>query len=110
MTKYRNKKTEVDGVTFDSKREAARWGELRLLERAGHIRGLERQVPYVLAPGVKFVGAKRAQPALRYISDFVYVEGDMSVVEDVKGAITDSFRIKRHLMKSIFGIDIRVIR
>jgi len=46
-SKYRNRKTVVDGITFDSKREAARWQELKLLERAGEITELERQVEYV---------------------------------------------------------------
>lgn len=108
MSKYRNIKTVVDGITFDSKREAARWQELKLLERAGHVRGLERQVSYELAPGVKFDGAKRKQPALRLIVDFAYNEGDRRVLEDVKGVVTTAFTIKRHLLKHLTGLDVRL--
>lgn len=109
--KYRNTKTVVDGITFDSKREAARWTELRLLERAGHVRDLERQVVYELAPSVKFEGARRAQPALRLIVDFRYtdVRACRVVLEDVKGVITTAFTIKRHLLKALRGLEVRLI-
>jgi hypothetical protein len=108
MRKYRNIKTEVDGITFDSKREAARWGELKLMERAGLIRDLKRQVAFELAPGVKFEGALRRQPALRLIVDFQYTEHDRLILEDVKGVVTDVFRIKRHLLKAQTGMDVRI--
>jgi hypothetical protein len=110
MAKYRNVKVEIDGMKFDSKREAARWGQLQLLERAGHIRGLRRQQRYELAPSVKFEGSKRAKPALVLIADFDYWEGDRKIVEDVKGVITTAFTIKRHLLKSVWGLDVRVTK
>ena len=109
--KYGNKKTKVDDITFDSKREADRWLDLRLLERAGRITGLRRQVAFELAPSVKFAGARSAKPALRYFADFEYFENGARVVEDVKSAATaklDSFQIKRHLMKHLHGIDVRI--
>jgi hypothetical protein len=108
--KFGNKKTVVDGHTFDSKREAARWCELRLLQRAGRISELQRQVVYELAPGVKFEGAKRAQPALRLVVDFQYREAGRLVLEDIKGVVTTAFTIKRHLLKARIGLDVRVIR
>lgn len=110
MPKYGNRKTVVDGITFDSLREAARWGELRMLERAGHISQLKRQVIYELAPSVKFSGTRRAKPALRYIVDFTYREGDALIAEDVKGMQTKEFQIKRHLMLALLGVDVRVTK
>lgn len=108
MRKYRNIKTTVDGIQFDSKAEAARWGELKLMERAGLIRDLKRQQSFELAPSVKFEGAKRAQPALRLIVDFTYYEGERRIAEDVKGVVTTAFTIKRHLLKAEWGLDVRL--
>jgi hypothetical protein len=97
MSKYKNVKTVVDGIKFASKREAARWCELVLLERAGQITELRRQEKFVLAPSVSINGRKA--PALRYFADFVYRDASgQFVIEDVKGAITDVYRVKRHLM------------
>jgi hypothetical protein len=110
MPKYGNKKTIVGCMIFDSKREASRWGDLLLLERAGHIQELKRQVKYELAPSVKFEGAKRAQPPLRLIVDFAYIEGGARVLEDVKGVVTTAFTIKRHLLKHLTGLDVRVTK
>lgn len=114
-SKYRNKPVVVDGVRIDSKREARRWGELQMLERAGDIRELERQVPIELAPPVRFEGEKREKPALRIVVDFRYVDCRLNrrIVEDVKSTPTakkEAFRIKRHLLKSVHGIDVRIVR
>lgn len=110
--KYGNKKVTADGMTFDSKREYARWCDLCLMQKAGEIYLLERQVPFVLAPSVKFDGAKRAQPALRIIVDFTYYlsKSNSFVVEDVKSpaSITAAFTIKRHLLLAVHGWDIKV--
>lgn len=109
--KYGNTKTKIGDITFDSKREAARWSHLRALERAGHISGLRRQVAYVLAPSVKFEGAARAKPAIRFIADFEYIEAGARIVEDVKSKPTaklPAFQLKRHLMKHLHGIDVRI--
>lgn len=112
VSKYRAIKTTVDGMTFDSKKEAARYMDLRLLEKAGLIESLERQPVFVLAPSVKYEGAKRATPALRYSADFTYFEWvggkKLRVVDDCKGALTTAFKIKRHLMKAQFGIEVRL--
>ncbi len=110
VSKYKAVRTTVDGVTFDSKREARRYQELKLLERAGKIRLLDRQVTYELAPSVKIAGEKRARPALRYKADFAYedaVNGGL-VIEDAKGYSDTAFRIRQHLMKSVHGIDVRL--
>lgn len=112
MSKYRAVRTTVEDITFDSKAEAARWCDLRLLEKAGEIEQLERQRVFELAPSVKYEGAKRATPALRYMADFTYLEWiggkKLRVVEDCKGVLTAAFKIKRHLMKHLFGIDVRL--
>lgn len=110
-SKYRSVLTEAEGITFPSKAEALRWGELRLLERAGLIRDLQRQVAFVLAEGVRLAGEAKAKPALRFIADFVYTDTDngRQVVEDCKSPATaakEAYRIKKHLMKSVLGIDI----
>jgi hypothetical protein len=107
MSKYRNVKTNG----YSSKRESKRAEELKLLERAGAITELREQVVFELAPSVVVQGRKR--PPLRYIADFVYFSPDIDkrglwnrVVEDVKGVKTNVYIIKRHLMKSVHGIDI----
>lgn len=109
-SKYRAIKTTVGAVTFDSKAEARRHAELLLLERAGQICGLRRQVAFELVPGVKFAGAARARPAIRYTADFVYTERDKQVIEDVKGVETPEFRIKRHLLLALHGLEVRVTK
>jgi len=108
-SKYGAKKTQVDGITFDSRAEAARFLELKALERAGQITNLELQPKFELAPAVKLGG--RTKPALRYIADFRYIDhlGNV-VVEDVKGVRTDSYQIKRHMMKFVHGIEITEVR
>lgn len=112
-SKHGNKRTTTaDGVVHASKREARRWDELRLLARAGLLANLNRQVAFVLAPSVRLDGEKRTKPALRYVADFVYDEPDGAggwrrVVEDSKGHRTDAYRIKRHLMATVHGIQIR---
>lgn len=105
-----NHKITVDGETFDSKWEYARWQQLQMMERAGEITNLSRQVEFVLAPSVIIKDRKR--PPLRYFLDFQYQRGGETVYEDAKGkdGATDTYRIKRHLMKSVHNIDISEVR
>lgn len=110
--KYRNTKTVLDGITFDSKREAARYQELKVLAARGVIEDFRHQAPFVLAPGVRFSDEKRAKPALRYVADFAYKLDGRLVVEDVKSAVTAgaaAYRIKRHLMLSVHGIEVKEV-
>lgn len=106
--KYRNQPTVIEGVRFDSKAEYRRWMALKRRQDAGDICDLQRQVVFVLVPAVKFLGALRMTPALRYTADFTYtvVATGVQVVEDTKGMRTPVYRIKRHLMKALLGIDI----
>lgn len=105
VSKYRAVKTTVDGITFASKAEAKRYQELKALCVAGHILNLKCQPVFVLADSVTINGRRR--PSLRYVADFSYYTPDMDlVVEDVKGMLTPVYRLKRHLMKAVLGIDI----
>lgn len=98
--KYHAEKTEVDGIKFDSKKEAQRYKELKLLERAGEIHDLQLQVPYTLIP------KSEHGRAVKYIADFVYFENGKRVVEDTKGFRTKEYKLKKRMMAEI-GIDIR---
>lgn len=108
--KYRNHKTTVDGVTYDSAKEARRAAELRLLERAGQITNLRRQVQFELIPSQKRNGKVIERPAT-YTADFVYMEGDEMVVEDVKSPATRTpqYILKRKLMLWEYGIVVREV-
>lgn len=104
MSKYRNIKTTVDGITFDSKKEAARYGTLKMLFKNGNIDDLRHQVRY----NIELNGTK----LFAYVADFVYVENGQTVVEDVKSEITRKnpvYRIKKKAMKAQFGIEIKEI-
>lgn len=107
--KYGNRKTVVDGITFDSKKEATRYAELMLLQRAGEIFDLQRQVPFTLIPKQVRDGKVVERPVV-YKADFVYKEKDgTEVVEDVKGVCTKEYRIKKKLMLWQFGIIVREV-
>ncbi len=110
MNKYRNEKVVVNGVKFDSKKEAKRSAELEQLERLGVISNLEKQKKYVLQPSFKFMGKTIREIA--YLADFVYKENGNTVVEDVKSPITRKnpvYRLKKKMMMYIHGIDIREV-
>ena len=92
-SKYGNKKTIIDGITFDSKKEGNRYCELKLLERAGQITDLKLQVPFEICP------SQQGERAIKYIADFTYTESGKKIVEDVKGKRTDVYIIKRKLFK-----------
>lgn len=96
-SKYNSKKTVIDGIEFDSRFEAQRWCELRMLEKGGAIHNLRRQVVYELQPGFKKNGVS-FRP-IRYIADFVYEENGQTVVEDTKGCLTDEYRLKKKLFE-----------
>ena len=103
--KYRNQKTNIDGITFDSKREAKRYAELYLLQREGKIQSLRRQVAYELIP------KQQGERACTYKADFVYVDNEtgQEVVEDAKGRRTPEYVIKRKLMLYRHGIRIHEV-
>lgn len=100
-SKYHAKKTVVDGITFDSKREADRYLVLKSMEEDGTIEDLRRQVRYELVPAFD-VDGKHYRPVF-YVADFVYVEDGKEVVEDVKGMRTDTYRLKSKLFARRYG-------
>lgn len=105
--KYHAKKVELDGMVFDSMKEAARWRELVLEQRAGVIKDLRRQVKYELIP--PHTGRIRNERACNYIADFVYAKDGYVVVEDAKGVRTEVYKIKRKLMRDRYNIEIREV-
>lgn len=109
ISKYGNRKTTVDGIKFDSKREAVRWQELKLLQRAGEIVNLHRQVKFGLIPPQR-VNGKLVEKGITYVADFTYFEKDGTfVVEDSKGYRTEIYRIKKKLMLYVHGIQIKEV-
>lgn len=109
MSKYGNKKTYVDGIKFDSKKEANRYIELKTLLLAGKITGLELQKSYDLIPAQYLnINGKRKciERPIKYVADFVYQQDGVTVVEDVKGKKTPAYIIKRKLMLWVNGIKI----
>jgi hypothetical protein len=99
--KFSARRVEVDGVVFDSKREARRYRQLQLLERAGEIRELARQVAFVIhAHGGQVVG--------RYVADFAYtsVATGARAIEDAKGMRTPVYKLKKRLVEAEYGIEI----
>lgn len=110
-SKHKNIKTVVDNITFDSKKEAARYCELKLLHKAGKITNLELQKPFVVCGSVVING--RRKPAAKYIADFVYLMEENGewyrIVEDVKSPHTRNmpvYRLKIHLLKAIHDINV----
>ena len=107
--KFGNVKTWVGDQQFDSKKEARRYGELCLLERAGEITDLECQVSFDFKIDGKVLKSK-AKRRVTYVADFVYKEKGKRIVEDVKSVATEAdrvYRIKRSLMQHVNGIVIR---
>lgn len=120
-SKYGAKKVTVDGLTFDSKKEANRYRELKILEKIGEITNLRMQVKYVLIPAQRepdtvgkrggIIKGKLIEREVSYIADFVYTDVNGNrVVEDVKGyrggGAYEIFKIKRKLMLYVHGIKI----
>lgn len=103
-SKYGNRRFRNSEGFWDSQREYKRWGELRLLERAGKIHDLRRQVAYDLLPQCVLDG-RRHRP-VRYVADFVYVEDGKTKVEDSKGFKHRLYMLKRRLMWQLLGIEV----
>lgn len=124
-SKYYNVKTRaLDGTVFDSHKEARRWDELILLQRAGKITDLRRQVAYELIPaqyetyerygkdGKRLKdGVRLLERKVQYVADFVYTitETGENIVEDSKGVRTKDYILKRKLMLAVHGIRIREV-
>lgn len=123
--KYLNTPTTIGGKKFDSLHERNRWNELNLLQRAGKISGLQRQVKFVLIPTqyekyerYSEKTGKRLKDGLRlmekecsYIADFVYMENGQQVVEDTKSKATKTkdYIIKRKLLLWVHNIRVKEV-
>ena len=113
MNKYGAKKITdpVTGFVFDSQKEYYRWCDLRLMERAGMISDLQRQVKYILIPAQRDQTGKQVEREVSYIADFEYIQDGKKIVEDTKGykrgAAYQLFTIKRKLMLHKFGIRVK---
>ena len=108
QSKYNNKKTQIDMYVFDSVKEAKRYKELKLLERAGEISNLELQPRFLLQDSFKKNG--RTYRKIEYIADFKYIEKGRTIVEDVKGLQTDVFKIKHKLFEKIYPeLELKII-
>ena len=117
-SKYNARRTVVDGIAFHSAKEAKRYGELKLLEKAGEIRNFRRQPVYDLDAPAKYDGEDNTIG--QYIADFVYEERETwlrgqsyeteswkVVIEDVKGFKTPLYRWKKKHFEAQYGIEIR---
>ncbi|MBT1154343.1 DUF1064 domain-containing protein [Aminobacter anthyllidis] len=103
--KYGARKTVLDGITFDSKAEANRWGTLKQWEKLGVIYDLRRQVWHELK-------AANGAVACRYRADFDYFDtsSGLPITEDVKGVLTRDFKVKARLFKEQYGREIRIVK
>jgi hypothetical protein len=101
VRKYRNIPTEIDGIKFASKREAVRYSQLKLLERAGEIRELKLQPRYPIALNGLHV--------CTYVADFDYLDGTRIITEDAKGVKTKDFIIKAKLFHAVYGREVQLV-
>lgn len=118
-SKYGSKKIKHGDMVFDSKKEFRRWQELKLLEEAGEIENLQRQVKYVLIPTQRepdrigkrggIIRGKVLEREVAYFADFVYEENGELVIEDVKGVRTPEYIIKRKMLLYLYDIRIKEI-
>ena len=90
--KYHNKKTQIDGITFDSKKEAERYRRLKTYEKNGIVHNIDIQVGYNIEVNGKLI--------CKYIADFVYTKDGQTIVEDCKGVKTPVYNLKKKLMLS----------
>lgn len=97
-SKYHARKIKLDGITFDSKKEAKRYNELKVLEKLKVISNLRLQVPYVL------IEKSQYGRSIKYFADFVYLKNGETIVEDCKGMRTPVYRLKKRLMAEKYGI------
>ena len=109
FSKYGNRKiTPPGGEKFDSMKEYNRWGQLKLLQRAGKISGLERQVKFLLLPVQRDEQGKLLEHARSYVADFVYTDDKGNrIVEDCKGCKTDVYKLKKAMMLYFHRIRIK---
>jgi len=104
--KYGAKKTQVGEITFDSKKEALRWMELQMLEKAGEISDLRRQVKIELMGQYRPLYTRTGRK-MRYTADFAYIEDGVEIIEDCKGTWTRDFEV-RYAVALAMGLNLRI--
>lgn len=110
MSKYRNRKTVVDNIKFDSQAEAYYYNDLKLLKRAGEILDFELQPVYELIPAYKHPVTGRTVKGIEYRADFKVVNKDGSEdVVDVKGFKTAVYKLKKKMFEQKYGIPIKEV-
>lgn len=111
QSKYHARKTTVNGMVFDSRKEGRRYQELLLLQKAGKISDLKCQVSFPLLPSQRYkdpvTGKWRTERACKYVADYTYIEDGKLIVEDVKGMKTKEYILKRKMLLYFTGIRIR---
>lgn len=106
-SKYSSAKTDIDGIRFDSKKEAEFYAELKLREKAGEITHLRLQPRYLLQEAFKHEGKQYRE--IEYVADFEYIENGETVVVDVKGFRTAVYMIKKKLFLYKYGDKVKFI-
>ncbi len=107
--KFKAKKTTVDGIKFDSKREAARYAELKLLANAGKITDLQVHPRYELKNAHTEIRYPNGRQAV-YTADFSYCDGDKVVIEDVKGQMTQAAKFRIAVFESLYKLQVDIIK
>lgn len=109
MSKYKNKKVQIDMYVFDSIAESRRYKELALLEKSGEIENLQLQPKFLLQESFKKNG--KTYRKIEYIADFMYEEKGTVIVEDVKGKETEVFKLKHKLFEYKYpGLELKIIK
>jgi gp72 family protein len=106
-SKYSSAKTDIDGIRFDSKKEAEFYAELKLREKVGEISHLRLQPRYLLQEAFKHEGKQYRE--IEYVADFEYIENGVTVVVDVKGFRTAIYMLKKKLFLYKYGDNVRFI-
>ena len=107
--KYGARKVTVDGIRFDSLKEARLYRDLKVLEKTGVIRDLQLQVPFELIPTQKDEKGKVIERKVVYKADFTYFAGDTFVVVDAKGVRTKEYILKRKMMLQKYNIRVQEV-
>ena len=106
--KFNARKTVVDGIVFHSAAEANRYKILKILEKAGHIRALKLQVPFIYYCIIE--ESLDYKKIFTYYADFMYIENEKTIIEDVKGMKTPVYRLKKKLIEAYYGIKITEVK
>lgn len=111
QSKYRNKKTEIDGIVFDSKVEAEYYYHLKLLQKNKLILGFERQKRMLLQEGYTRPSTGTKVRPIFYVVDFiVYENNGEKIYVDVKGMKTDVFRLKQKMFEYKFKKQLKTVK